>query len=247
MRPVSSWEEFTAIWKEIEQTWLWRFYPRLYFIALAAGTIAIPFIRQKVNRDLLTITLLLYAGAFSFFFLMYTQFRVHDYYAIAMIPAFFFHWLLILKQITENLKPAFIYVTSVLLFALTCFVTAEAKDHVLTAHDKASWKYGSRVYDSYFFFEPELRKLNIQPDDVVVSIYDLSFNISLYLMNQRGFSVGPMTPQKDIIKELQKPVYKYAILNNFNLSRFDGVMDSLNLGKKLLEWNDLAVYKLNNK
>ena len=63
-------------------------------------------------------------------------------------------------------------------------------------------------------------------------------------MNQRGFTIGPLTPQKDIIKELQNPVYKYAILNNFNPARFDGVMDSLNLGKKILEWNDLTVYTL---
>ena len=247
MRPVSSWEEFIAIWREIEQTWLWRFYPRLYFIVLAVGSIVIGAMPQKLNRDLLIITWLLYAGAFSFFFLMFTQFRVHDYYAIAMIPAFFFHWLLILKQLTENVKPVLTHTTAVLLFTLTCFVTVEAKEHVMTAHYKTSWKYGSIVYDSYFFLEPELRKLNIHPDDPVVSIYDLSFNISLYLMNQRGFTIGPLTPQKDIIKELQNPVYKYAILNNFNPSRFDGVMDSLNLGKKMLEWNDLTVYKLNNQ
>ena len=100
------------------------------------------------------------------------------------------------------------------------------------------------VYDRYFFFEPELRKLNIQPEDKVVSIYDISFTISLYLMNQRGITMGPLTPNDTIIKELQNPLYKYAILNNFNPNRFDPVMDSLHLGKKMLEWNDLTVYKL---
>ena len=134
--------------------------------------------------------------------------------------------------------------SAALLLALVCFVTAEAKDHLRTAHTKTSWKYSSPVYDRYFFLEPELRKLNIRPDDPVVSICDLSFNVSLYLMNQQGFTVGPRTPQKDIIKELKNPIYKYAILNNFNPSRFDPVMDSLNLGKKILEWNDLTIYQL---
>ena len=244
MRPVGSWEEFSSIWKEIQQTWFWRFYPKIYFIALFIATVTLVFLPQKINRPLLTITLLLYAGSLSFFLLMFTQFRVHDYYIIPLMPAFFFHWLLIIKQFSLMENVQLKKLSAALLLALVCFVTAEAKDHLRTAHTKTSWKYSSPVYDRYFFLEPELRKLNIRPDDPVVSICDLSFNVSLYLMNQQGFTVGPRTPQKDIIKELKNPIYKYAILNNFNPSRFDSVMDSLNLGKKILEWNDLTIYQL---
>lgn len=243
MRPVGSWEEFKSIWKEIEHTWFWSFYPRIYFIALSVASVVAAFVRQKADRTLLTITLLLYVGAVSFFFLMYTQFRVHDYYIIALMPAFFFHWLLIIKKLTGTSK-SFTIVTTILLLGLTSFVTVEAKHHLREAHDKASWKYSPVVYDLYFYLEPELRKLNIQPGDPVLSLYDWSFNVSLYLMNQVGNTVGPKTPVKDILKELQKPVYKYAILNNFNPTRFDSVMDSLNLGKKILDWNDLTVYTL---
>ncbi len=244
MRPVSSWEEFITIWKEIEQTWLWRFYPKIYFIALLIGSVSIAALPQKINKPLLTITLLLYVGAISFFLLMFTQFRIHDYYIIPLMPAFFFHWLLIIKQFSL-IQLIWVKRLSALLFlSLVCFVITEAKDHLTFVYAKSSWQYSPLVYDRYFFLEPELRKLNIQPEDPVISIFDLSFNVTLYLMNQRGFTVGPLTPQKEIIKELQNPLYKYAILNNFNPSRFDPVMDSLNLGKKILDWNDLTVYQL---
>ena len=244
IRPVTSREEFVSIWKEIERTWIWRFYPRIYFIILSIATLIIFIIPKKIDKPLLTITCLLYAGAISFFLLMYSQFRIHDYYVIPLMPAFFFHWLLIIKQFSLLENTLVKKSASTLFFALVCFVTSEARDHVQTSHTKSSFKYSPMVYDRYFFFEPELRKLNIQPEDKVVSIYDISFTISLYLMNQRGITMGPLTPNDTIIKELQNPLYKYAILNNFNPNRFDPVMDSLHLGKKMLEWNDLTVYKL---
>jgi hypothetical protein len=245
LRPVSSWEEFTSVWKEILEIWWWRFYPAKYFIALAAGSIIALLFHKKANKLLLRTTVFLYAGSLVFFLLMYTQFRVHDYYIIPLMPAFFFHWLLLADIYIKLPSRHVVQVSFFLALALiTGFTIGDAKDHLRTAHNKESWKYGSKTFDLYFDFEPELRSLNIKRNDGVVSIYDQSYNISLYLMNQNGITVGPKTPQDTIVKIIRNSHLPYAILNNFNPERFDHVMDSLNLGKCIYRKNELSIYQL---
>jgi Dolichyl-phosphate-mannose-protein mannosyltransferase len=246
VRPLSSWAEFKTVGEEIIQTWWWRFYPRIYFLVLLFSSAMIAFLPIKVDIRLLRVTLLLYIGAFAFCILMFSQFRVHDYYIIPLMPAFFFHWVLFCRAYsTTEVKPAIKYAFMFFMVTATGFSISDAKDHLRTAHKKTSWKYGSRTFDHYFYLEPELRRINIKPTDGVVSIFDQSFNVSLYLMNQKGITVGPLTPVDTIVNTIKKSGLPYAILNNFNPQRFDVVMDSLQLGKRILEWNELTVYKLN--
>jgi hypothetical protein len=245
IRPVSSLEEFKTIWNEIVSLWLWRFYPPVYFITLTTASIVAIFFYNSDDKKLLQITLLLYASSLFFFLLMFTQFRIHDYYIIPLMPAFFFHWILI-SRIFAKKRNIITYFFILLTAMVTAFTVSDAKEHLRTAYDKQSWKYGSRTFDLYFYAEPELRKLKIKPADGVISIFDQSFNISLYLMNQKGITIGPLTPTDTIVNIIKRSQLPYAILNNFNPQRFEPVMDSLQLGKRIYEWNDLTVYRLNN-
>lgn len=247
LRPLSSFLELKVVWEEILKLWWWWFYPKIYFIGLFAASLTALILYQNINKPLLKITLLLYAGSLAFFILMFPQFRVHDYYIIPLMPAFFFHWVLLSEFFFKiSLKYKISLIFFLFMAVITGLTISDSKDHLRTAHNKSSWKYGSAVYDNYFNLEPQLRLLKIKKEDKVISLYDKSFNISLYLMNQKGITIGPGTPEMEIIHIISGSSFPYVILNNFDNTSFNSVMDSLNLGECILKEKELSIYKLNN-
>jgi hypothetical protein len=57
------------------------------------------------------------------------------------------------------------------------------------AHEKNSWMYGSPQNDVFFDAEQILSSAGIGPDDQVISVFDHSPNISLYLMGRSGVTI----------------------------------------------------------
>jgi hypothetical protein len=63
-----------------------------------------------------------------------------------------------------------------------------------------------------FEVEPYLRKIGISPKDIVITVPDISPNISLAAMNNPGYTASRDNP-KDV-HELQKQGASYLIIND---------------------------------
>ncbi len=65
---------------------------------------------------------------------------------------------------------------------------------------------------------PELRRLGIKRDDIVLSFPDPSFNITLYLMDQKGYTATSESLKTDsaFIQNYKNNGVKYLIINDIN-------------------------------
>jgi len=92
---------------------------------------------------------------------------------------------------------------------------------------------------------PYLRSLGLQRVDKVISIPDPSFNISLYLMDQKGFTATEASLMADTNKLTGYKTLgaKYLILNDTNVLKLNSIK---NLNKsKIGNYKNIFIYKLN--
>lgn len=94
-------------------------------------------------------------------------------------------------------------------------------DFFLSEEDFEFWKYKQANYRNHLealeTVTPFLRSLGIQRDDLVISIPDGSINISLYLMDQKGFTDYGYSETKgkvhERIERFKQIGAKYLIVN----------------------------------
>jgi len=93
---------------------------------------------------------------------------------------------------------------------------------------------------------PYLRSLGIMPDDKVISLPDVSFDITLYLMNQKGWSQsGAPTPlTEEWFTEKINRGAKYLIVNNPDIYK-DAAMSKFTR-RKLGVYKNIDIYDLRN-
>ncbi len=99
----------------------------------------------------------------------------------------------------------------------------------------------SHINTEWLSLEPELRKAGISYSNKVFTAYDESYNISLYLMNQRGWNSMPGV--WDYYKQDGLKACDYAVLTS------DAINDSViikHLGVKLWENNSVSVFRINH-
>lgn len=165
--------------------------------------------RKRAHRALLYITILVFAGMLVFVILFFQAFNVHDYYLInllifiPLVTAVFLDYL-------KNNRPGFFYsrpfrtLAGIALFLLLykAVVIQRVKydtgdtfvKHtvVLDQTEKGVWIYFENVHNSRYAaldsITPYLRELGIHRTDKVISIPDGSPNITLSLMDQKGFT-----------------------------------------------------------
>jgi hypothetical protein len=246
-KPSFNLEEIIAVWQAMEKTWFWRFYSVNYFILLAVVTIPLfVTIRKKISL-LASIVMLLYAGAFSFFLLMCSQFKEHDYYIIPLMPALFFHWILLCRFYETHFRHrAVTYTFFVLMAGITGITVSEAKNHIRTSCKKTSWKYSPLYYDRYFSMEQELITAGIGKQDKVISIPDKSPQISLYLMNRKGITLPGNTSESLFEETISDNDFHYLIHNTLGDSIAPSLAERLKGLNCIYSHNGIVIYQINH-
>jgi hypothetical protein len=89
----------------------------------------------------------------------------------------------------------------------------ESKTHVRTCFKKDSWKYSPLHFDRYFDMKGLLTYCGVKPDDRVISIFDHTPDVSLYLMDRKGVSVAYANSDKNFQQYLQTGMFNYVIYN----------------------------------
>jgi hypothetical protein len=241
LRPHSpkSWENVLKTWETVKWQWIPYYYNNIVYWFMGLSLLAIFTLNKYAPRILIAIMGLLYIGAFSFIIIMFPQFNDHDYYIITLLPAVFFHFM-IFFIILKNLIPKryFSKITIFSLLALCTYSTIHAKNHQRSRYGGLyySWEFD---FTRYYDLEPELRKLGITKDEKFVSLHDWTPNNSLYLINQKGWTINK---GKFYLLDTALNDCKYAIIND--LSILENKKYSKYFNNPIAVFNDIFLFKI---
>lgn len=209
-------------------------------------------------------TIILFIGGIIYTLFWFQAFDVHDYYYIdLLIVAIFipFVFLLFLKNhfdfVLQSRVVKIIYALFLFYNVLYCktmlelryfpvenkkYLIIESQD-IIDSHKWLNWRYPQNI-EAFENIEPYLRIIGIKPDDIVVSIPDPSINITLYLMNQKGFTDFEYSgfAENEKINYFVKAGAKYLIINDKSLLEQERMKPFLK--KKIGAYRNVTIFDL---
>ena len=212
-RPPQSVKEFLEVWDEVYRVWWERVYENIILFILLGSLFvySLFFKRRDKNLSIISISLLFSVAGFLYF--MWLQLQHHDYYLISLFTTIFFVLILSIDLIGKlKLKWNWLII-SVLIVSGISYQFAMAKNHIRTSYKTDSWKYGSIHFNNFFDMESILLNSGVQTKDRVISVFDHSPEISLYLMNRKGVTVS-YRKHKDVFETyLNSGQFSYVVYN----------------------------------
>jgi len=223
---------------------------------------------KKMNHFYYWLILLVFAGCIFYIMLWFSNFRVHDYYLINVlifIPTTLLSLLVFLKERyyalfnSSLLKIAFALIlgwniyycavqTNVRYFPKTPFI---ANTFILSQDEINFWNWFHENYQNRTkaleTITPYLRSLGISRDDKVISIPDQSPDITLYLMDQKGFSDFGSSGGLDNSNEIKEFIHagtKYLIISEPSMLNDDWLKPYLK--NKIGSYQNVTIYNLRN-
>jgi hypothetical protein len=153
---------------------------------------------------------------------MWTQLQHHDYYMVPMYPVLLFGLIMAVHVIRQIPGKCSTIILATSLIVTTAFQFYDSKTHVRTCFKKDNWKYSPVHFDQFFEVEPMLRNCGIKLDDKVISVFDHTPDVSLYLMNQKGVTVSYHNFEAQVDQYLKTGAFQYLIYNK--ASDYDGAV-----------------------
>ncbi|MEI7595979.1 MAG: glycosyltransferase family 39 protein [Bacteroidota bacterium] len=219
---------------------------------------------KKANKFLISVNVITFAGVFAFIILFFQVFNVHDYYLVNLliiIPLTILTFLDLIKKNYPNfLEIKSIKTLAVIALSMLIYHTAvinrmkyNAKDRIVKASifiDKTTFDYWDwyHWYYSYSFkaletVKPYLRSLGIKRSDKVISIPDPTPNISLYLMDQKGFTdFGYAEKGEERIIKFKEMGAKYLIIFDPSLVNQEYLKPFLK--NQIGTYDNISIFKL---
>lgn len=205
-------------------------------------------------------------GVLLYVLFWFNAFGNHDYYMIDLMILFivvFVSFFFYLKnnhyKVFKSLIIKGVFVAFLLYNAVYCYVNMDIRyfysgDHLgrykkfFSEYEIGGWWYLDNNYKSkiksFNTVTPYLRSIGIKQDDKVISIPDESINITLYLMNQKGWNNFGLTEWKgtDRINRQILLGAKYLIVNDTAALSSENVKPYTN--NKIGQYQNISVYRL---
>jgi hypothetical protein len=215
--------------------------PMLFFCSLVVLFVVVNF--KKLDGFLRVAFVLSMVFFFLYLILFFQVFNLHDYYLCnLMIFPLISAWCAV-KIISERAFNQwwirFGRITLILLFVFNgVHCSAMYRLRVVESDGLVSWypfiKADEKELAKYHFWyygksvknveelTPVLRKLGIRREDKVLTIPDHSFNISLYLMDQKGYTIAEdhFVNDTTVADRFFSRGIKYVIMNDTSMKRF---------------------------
>ncbi|MEI7661348.1 MAG: glycosyltransferase family 39 protein [Bacteroidota bacterium] len=254
------------VWKSFMKTLIPNFFTVPALVFVMALFVSMFIFIKKINRYFLFLSLLIFIGSIGFIILFYQVFNVHDYYltnllifiplpVIAILdllrrqyPAVFHS--LVLKTVAVAAVLVLLYIgavnTRMRYFPRQAFVQ---KNLVVNKKEISDWIMWSDYCGTYFnafkTITPYLRSIGIKRDDLVYSTPDGTINVTLYLMDQKGFSdfyIGGISEDQRMEKVKELGV-RYLIINDTSICRKPFLAPYLH--HKVGAYKNVVIYDLN--
>jgi len=220
---------------------------------------------KKVNKVILFMSILIFIGIIAFMVLFYEAFTVHDYYLLNLLFFIPLPILIMLEMLKRNYTHLFqskalkiFMFCTVLLLSYETAVINRMKYSTNDALVKTNFVVSKGTLDEWTGFHsnyaehfnayetitPYLRKIGLKRTDRVLCLQDGSINISLYLMDQKGytdFGYGEK-PTDQRIQFYKDNGVKYFITDTSFLNRRPELKPFLLA--KIGIYNNIDIYKL---
>jgi len=209
-------------------------------------------------------SIIIVIGGIIYFVLWAPLLGVHDYYFVAFLIVFIgvltpFIWFIKMEHyaIFKNIRVKIIFGVFLVFNFLYCLSVVKLKtlaqegnfimvgNHSFVKELKwVNWDVSTN-WNRFERMKPYIRELGIQKDDKIISLPDHSFNTSLYLVNQKGWTNFLNYNKKEDIENLIDKGAKYLFvskpetLNNDFLKPF--------LTNKIGNFEGIEIFKLPNK
>ena len=238
----------------------YQFFGQSILVLLALVGITNLFLWKKMSLTAYLSTPIILIGCCVYFYLWAPLLGVHDYYWIALliitlailIPfinvlnvhhnKIFRHWIL------KSVFALFLVYNLIDSYHITKFRTlARNGDEVKAINEilfiKMEALNGAYAHIIHFEdLQPMMRAKGISPNDKVISIPDPSFSISLYLMNQKGWTASRGFEDEGYLAHLiiDKGA-KYFVINNSEVIKNEFIASLL--GERILKHHEVEVFK----
>lgn len=237
------------------------------FIAVMVIFFSLFIFYRRINRFFLFLSLLVFTGSIGFVLLFYQVFNVHDYYLINLLIFIPLPLITLLDLLKRNypgiFKSMILKITSaagLIILLYICAVNvrmlyypkqAFVQKSVLVDNEKISnwisWSdYCGTYFNAFHTITPYLRSLGISRDDLVYSTPDGTINVSLYLMDQKGFSdfyIGDI-PEDKRIETVKSLGVRYLVINDTTICRKPFLHPYLQ--HKVGSYKNVEIYDLNH-
>lgn len=240
----------------------------LYFILLAFAFNLMHF--KSCNRILVLLNIATFIGVVLYMLFFYKAFDVHDYYLTDLLIFVPVTFLTFAERTVRTRKHVvlqwYVYTAAVAFFLFLSYYTASKirlrynlHQHLpglytllpkqeIDVYNWYHWHY-TTYYKAYESAEPWLRNQGIQRTDRIISIPDQSINITLYLMDQKGFTDfgrrrNPPQSYGKWIEHCRDLGARYLIINDRELLKDTTVAPYCRY--KLSEYNNLILFDLQN-
>lgn len=226
--------------RRLKAEWVYEYsyLPTLSFAAF--GSLIFLLIPQKTLLPFKLLLLAMLCGTAAYFYLLFEQFYHHDYYGLDLIPlalAFFIAGVYLVSIIKQKaLKNSLTFLIAILLIFNIDYARKNIQQRyvvgtALTAKD-----------DIYLKLQPKLRALGIQPQDKFIVSNDHSSNISLYLLDQFGWTRFRVGLDSTLMEKYVEEGAQYFIADTAELKLRNDWHPYL--GEQILEEEHLAVYEI---
>lgn len=182
--------------KNITGWWADSYYPTLTkYLMLLIFVVGLARFRQTDLRWVI-LSLFCIAGAFAFFLLFFLQFRDHDYYFLAMIPAIVIAIIFSITSILEfQPQPVFRFVFTVLLCVVALKGIAFSKQRLWKRFADSRDDLYSIVGQQLDGADTQLDKAGISRDARLILVMDKNVNGGLYFSGRFGW---PLMDTNDV-------------------------------------------------
>lgn len=249
---------------QIRKNTIYEFFNPLVLYSFIFMFLAIMLTPKKHPKFFIYGTYILVIGGILYTLFWFQAFDVHDYYytdlliVLIFILLTFFIFLKKYFEVLLNSSAVRIMFSLFLIFniiychdmlELRYFPKEKKKYLIIGSQDIVdNFKWVNWDYKQHFLqlekINPYLKSIGIKDDDKVISIPDESINISLYLMNQRGFTDFGYGDLKDETRfnTFINAGAKYLIINNNSILEKTYLKPFLN--KKIGEFKNIIIYDL---
>lgn len=198
----------------------WDYFRRETQVVFLLMFVLIIVFYKKISRTMLALNLIIASGILLFSLLFFGALKDHDYYTInlfIMVPVLLLSFSLLLKKRFNT-----IYVSLVFRIIIVAFLIHNidfGRRRIIDRYNEDGWHNENYIGSMQAFEEisPYLRSIGIKKNDRVLSLSDNSINISLYLMNQKGWTNYGIRIDSNKVKEKIDLGAKYLLIYNDTL------------------------------
>lgn len=224
----------------------WDYFRRETQIVLVIMLLILFVFYKKTNKILLFFITIISIGFLVFIILFFQALKDHDYYTLDMlvlIPFIILAFFVFIKDNFINIYNSLLLKVIVLAFLI--HNVDFARRRINDRYSSTGWQNENYIKYVKVFEEitPYLRSLGIKEDDKILSLSDQSINISLYLMNQKGWTNYGMIANDSLrIKEKIKLGAKYLFIYNKEIYKEKNILPFIK--NEIGKFKQVEIYKL---